>query len=131
MQSSDSSEVRKQKCAGDCERWPKAYSPPPDTHSSFQPSLVPFFSVLNVNPPAWERLPLKVHTGFDIAALPASFDSRKQWPNCPSIQEIRDQSDCGSCWAFATVEAATDRMCIDTNGAKKDHLSTEDMVGCC
>jgi len=87
--------------------------------------------VLNVNPPAWERLPLKVHTGFDIAALPASFDSRKQWPNCPSIQEIRDQSDCGSCWAFATVEAATDRMCIDTNGAKKDHLSTEDMVGCC
>ena len=30
--------------------------------------------------------------------LPEEFDSRKQWPNCPSINEIRDQGSCGSCW---------------------------------
>lgn len=55
--------------------------------------------VLDVNPPAHKRPAYKVHTGFDIAALPDSFDSRTQWPNCPTIQEIRDQSDCGSCWS--------------------------------
>jgi hypothetical protein len=37
--------------------------------------------VLDVNPPAHKRQPLKVHTGFDIAALPESFDSRTQVSN--------------------------------------------------
>jgi len=87
--------------------------------------------VLDVNPPMWKRPALKLHTGFDIAALPTSFDSRTQWPNCPTIQEIRDQSDCGSCWAFGAVEAASDHICIDTQGANQAHLSAEDMVGCC
>jgi cathepsin B len=87
--------------------------------------------VLDVNPPAWKKPALHVHTGFDIAALPVAFDARTQWPKCPSIQEIRDQSDCGSCWAFGAVEAATDRICIDTNGANLAHLSAEDMTSCC
>lgn len=30
--------------------------------------------------------------------LPESFDAREQWPNCPTIREIRDQGSCGSCW---------------------------------
>lgn len=30
--------------------------------------------------------------------LPESFDAREQWPNCPTIKEIRDQGSCGSCW---------------------------------
>jgi len=76
-------------------------------------------------------LPRKVHTSFDIAALPTNFDARTQWPQCPSIGEVRDQSDCGSCWAFGAVEAASDRICIETNGASKPHLSAEDLVGCC
>ncbi|TPP66203.1 Cathepsin B4 [Fasciola gigantica] len=36
--------------------------------------------------------------------LPESFDARKQWPNCPSISEIRDQSSCGSSWVSVTIE---------------------------
>ena len=30
--------------------------------------------------------------------LPDEFDARKQWPNCKSISDIRDQGSCGSCW---------------------------------
>ena len=41
--------------------------------------------------------------------IPDEFDSRVQWPNCPTIQEIRDQGNCGSCWAISAVEAMSDR----------------------
>jgi len=85
--------------------------------------------VKDVNPAV--RLPVKAHTGFDASALPTSFDSRTNWPMCPSIGEIRDQSDCGSCWAFGAVEAATDRICIESKGASQPHLSAEDLTGCC
>ena len=30
--------------------------------------------------------------------LPIYFDAREHWPNCPTIKEIRDQGNCGSCW---------------------------------
>jgi len=61
--------------------------------------------------------------------VPDSFDSRTQWPNCPSISQIRDQSACGSCWAFGAVEAMSDRYCI-VKGTNLP-ISSEDMVACC
>jgi len=30
--------------------------------------------------------------------VPDEFDARKQWPKCESLRQIRDQSNCGSCW---------------------------------
>lgn len=36
--------------------------------------------------------------GYTSDELPKSFDARVEWPHCPSISEIRDQSSCGSCW---------------------------------
>ena len=63
--------------------------------------------------------------------LPESFDAAEHWPECPSLKEIRDQSVCGSCWAFGAVEAATDRLCIATNGKIQDRLSEEDLLSCC
>lgn len=57
------------------------------------------------------RAPTKLFGNPNTAAdLPESFDARTQWPNCPTIQEIRDQGSCGSCWAFGAVEAMSDRV---------------------
>ncbi|KAF7626126.1 Pept_C1 domain-containing protein [Meloidogyne graminicola] len=42
------------------------------------------------------------------------FDSRTQWPQCAKIiNNIRDQSTCGDCWAVASGSAFTDRYCIE------------------
>jgi len=63
--------------------------------------------------------------------LPDTFDAREQWPECPSTDEIRDQAACGSCWAFGAVEAMTDRICIQSKGASKPHISAQDLLSCC
>lgn len=63
--------------------------------------------------------------------LPENFDPRTQWPNCPSLKEVRDQGDCGSCWAFGAVESMTDRICIKSQGKTQFHFSAEDLMSCC
>jgi cathepsin B len=69
---------------------------------------------------------------YDASALPDNFDARTQWGKmCPSVSEVRDQSACGSCWAFGAVEAMTDRTCIQSGGKNMAHLSAEDMNSCC
>lgn len=63
--------------------------------------------------------------------IPATFDSRDAWPNCDSIKEVRDQANCGSCWAFGAAEAMSDRICIASNQTRQDKISTQDLVSCC
>jgi cathepsin B len=62
------------------------------------------------------------------ADVPDNFDSETNWPNCAKIiGDIRDQSNCGCCWAFAGAEAASDRMCIATNATMMVPLSAQDV----
>lgn len=63
--------------------------------------------------------------------LPASFDAREKWPSCPIIGHIRDQANCGSCWAFATTEVFNDRICIASGGEFQEELSVQHTVSCC
>ncbi len=63
-----------------------------------------------------------------LESVPESFDSRQQWPSC--IHPIRDQAQCGSCWAFAATETLSDRFCIASSGKTDVILSPQDLVSC-
>nr|ATU82521.1 venom C1A protease 3 [Lethocerus distinctifemur] len=76
------------------------------------------------------KLPVKPHEEIN-AEIPEEFDSRKEWPDCPTIGEIRDQASCGSCWAFGAVEAMSDRICIHSKGQLNVRLSSQDLLTCC
>lgn len=85
-----------------------------------------------------ERIQARIQEGTMFRAvaaphvsIPDEFDSATHWPQCAKIiGEIRDQSDCGCCWAFAGAEAASDRMCIATNASIVLPLSAQDVCFC-
>jgi hypothetical protein len=66
------------------------------------------------------RASLALAAGASISApaIPDEFDSASNWPMCPILLEIRDQSACGSCYAVSAASTATDRFCIYHNGAR-------------
>lgn len=70
------------------------------------------------------------HSEANINSAPASFDARTNWSNCESISEVRDQSSCGSCWAFGAAEAMSDRVCIASGQTDQRRVSAEDLLEC-
>ncbi|GBP91395.1 Cathepsin B [Eumeta japonica] len=79
----------------------------------------------------FKNLDVKMHGDEVLASLPAQYDPRDRYPDCPTLNEVRDQGSCGSCWAFGAVEAMSDRVCIASNGTKHIHFSAEDLLSCC
>jgi len=80
---------------------------------------------------SFKQLPQKPLLEVDVSAIPASFDARVAWPACTTIGHIRDQSDCGSCWAVSAAETGSDRICISTNATTNRYLSARDLLSCC
>jgi len=83
---------------------------------------------------SYERLPdlLDVDGDFKMVEpndLPTEFDARTAWPKCSVISKVRDQSDCGSCWAFGSTEAFEDRRCVSSGNDVE--FSSDDTAGCC
>jgi len=53
-------------------------------------------------------------------AVPAEIDLRKKYPKCytDSFKEpVRDQGQCGSCWAFAAASATMNNLCGSGDGS--------------
>ena len=63
---------------------------------------------------------------YDVADVPKEFDARKQWPEY--IHKIRDQGQCGSCYAFGASGAFSDRLAIASKGTVNHVLSPQKMV---
>lgn len=60
------------------------------------------------------------------STLPDNFDARDKFTDC--IHPIRDQKNCGSCWAFAAAEALSDNLCV--LGKTTLVLSPQELVSC-
>jgi len=61
----------------------------------------------------------------EIVSTPQDFDSRTKWGAC--IHPVRNQMQCGSCWAFGATEALSDRFCINGEDVI---LSPQYLVSC-
>jgi len=72
-----------------------------------------------------------VNTASANFAPPDAFDSETNWPDCAKvIGDIRDQSNCGCCWAFGGASAASDRLCIATQAKVTVPISAEAVCFC-
>merc|ERR1711988_248792 len=71
------------------------------------------------------------HKAFEGLEVPEAFDSETNWPQCAKvIGDIRDQSNCGCCWAFGGASAASDRLCIASKGKVQIPISAQDVCFC-
>ena len=52
------------------------------------------------------------------------------WEGNQCVGAIRNQGDCGSCWAFGAVEAFSDRVCLGTDATANVPLSPQWLVSC-
>nr|QOV03101.1 cathepsin B7 [Mahanarva fimbriolata] len=76
-------------------------------------------------------LPVKPERRLINLNIPDSFDARSKWPGCTTISSVKDQSDCGSCWAVAAASSMSDRLCIASGGKINVNISSEQVLSCC
>jgi hypothetical protein len=64
--------------------------------------------------------------------IPSSFDWRTKVGNdsLPLLAPVRDQEQCGGCYAFATAQSLSHRFAIATKGEKRPILSPQDLINC-
>jgi len=69
-----------------------------------------------------------VSAHVDVSVLPTDFDARTTWPTF--VHAVRDQGQCGSCWAHAASETFSDKLAIATNGSVNEIFSVQELVSC-
>lgn len=75
--------------------------------------------------------PVKAYGALNSVPTADSLDWRDEMgAQCPSIGRISDQANCGSCWAFGSVEVMEARLCIQSKGAVQRQLSEQHLVSC-
>ena len=65
------------------------------------------------------------HIKSDINAIPTSYE----WNNYDVVTAVKDQGNCGSCWAFSTVGAMESHWNILGKG-KNTTFSEQQLVDC-
>merc|ERR1719331_2667849 len=70
--------------------------------------------------------------GKTTRETPAAYDFRAEYPEC--AMEVKDQGQCGSCYAFAAAAAGGERLCQrrarEGGTSDKVPLSQQDLVSC-
>ena len=65
---------------------------------------------------------------------PAFLDLRTKYPKCKSISTVGSQGQCGSCWAFSSMNSLSDRYCIanyNSGNPTQRSFSPQDPLECC
>eukprot|EP01016_Furgasonia_blochmanni_P020956 TRINITY_DN23325_c0_g1_i1.p1 TRINITY_DN23325_c0_g1~~TRINITY_DN23325_c0_g1_i1.p1 ORF type:complete len:407 (+),score=141.41 TRINITY_DN23325_c0_g1_i1:108-1328(+) len=65
---------------------------------------------------------------LQVDQIPTAYNWTQVWSNCSS--DVRDQGQCGSCWAFSAAGVLQDRLCQVSKGTKKYTLSPQNLVAC-
>jgi len=75
-----------------------------------------------------DQMPDFTRIKYPYTKLPTNFDGRKAWPGIN--QNIFDQGECGSCWAFSTCSLLSDRYLILSKGKVNVTLSPTRLLLC-
>src|SRR5208283_4739051 len=77
-------------------------------------------------PPGWKKseAPSVRMLGASVQTLPKSYD----WRAANGVTPIKDQGDCGSCWAFSTVGPLESQILLQHGGTVD--LSEQYLVSC-
>jgi C1A family cysteine protease len=77
-------------------------------------------------PPGWNKseAPSVRMLGASVQTLPSSYD----WRAANGVTPIKDQGDCGSCWAFSTVGPLESQILLQHGGTVD--LSEQYLVSC-
>jgi cathepsin B len=60
--------------------------------------------------------------------VPAEYDLRVERPEC--VNEVQDQGNCSSSYAFTTTSVLSERLCMLSAGLHDQRLSAQDMISC-
>ena len=63
-----------------------------------------------------------------VATTPITAGARIDWREAGVVNDIKDQGQCGSCWAFSAVSAFETSYAISTGNLI--HLSEQEVVDC-